>query len=65
MEGERERVLCILAVRWPQLHRIEQPALEADREPRLGCTNAWEVSVFREGEPSVLERAGTVDSTVD
>ncbi len=26
---------------------------------------AWEVSVFREGEPSVLERADTVDSTVD
>ena len=27
--------------------------------------NAWEVSVFREGEPSVPEGAATVDSTVD
>ncbi len=27
--------------------------------------NAWEVSVFREGEPGVPERSDTVDSTVD
>ena len=26
---------------------------------------AWEVSVFREGEPSVPEGSATVDSTVD
>jgi hypothetical protein len=27
--------------------------------------NAWEVRVFREGEPSVPEGSATVDSTVD
>ncbi len=27
--------------------------------------NAWVVSVFREGEPGVTSRPGTVDSTVD
>ncbi len=55
--------------RWPGEDHLYVKVRTTDGDSYIlrydAARNAWEVSVFREGEPTVPERTGTVDSTVD